>query len=106
MGTVTAMTIDFEHAAIEVTNARERSRYEIALDGRVVGFADYRPAGDRVVFPHTVIDAPLRGQGLGERLVRAALDDVRRHGCKVVARCWFVAEFIDAHPEYEELRAA
>jgi predicted GNAT family acetyltransferase len=48
----------------------------------------------------------LRGRGLGERLIQEALDDVRSRGQQVVPRCWFVAEFIDAHPEYKELRAA
>jgi predicted GNAT family acetyltransferase len=91
---------------IEVRHAPERSRYEISLDGQVVGFADYRTADDALVFSHTIIDNNLRGQGLGDRLVQEALDDVRRRGERVVPRCWFVAEFIDAHPEYKELRAA
>jgi predicted GNAT family acetyltransferase len=30
---------------------------------------------------------------------------VRRKGAKVVPYCWFVAEFIDANPEYADLRA-
>jgi uncharacterized protein len=39
--------------ATEVRHNVPRSRYEITVDGRVVGFAQYRRHGDTVVFPHT-----------------------------------------------------
>jgi predicted GNAT family acetyltransferase len=48
----------------------------------------------------------MRGQGFGAELVRRALDDVRAGGGSVVAQCWYVAQFIDEHPEYADLLAA
>ena len=81
------------------------SRYELVVDDEVAGIADYRVEGDTWVFPHTEIDPRQRGRGLGEQLVRGALDDVRRRGAKVRPQCWFVREFIDANPDYGELRA-
>jgi hypothetical protein len=90
---------------IEVRNAPERSRYELVDDGQVVAIADYHQDGDALVFPHTVVDPSRRGQGLGEQLIRAAMDDVRTTGHKVVPACWFVAEFLDQHPDYADLRA-
>jgi predicted GNAT family acetyltransferase len=47
----------------------------------------------------------MRGRGLGAELVRGALDDVRTSGGRIVARCWYVAQFIDEHPEYGDLVA-
>ena len=47
----------------------------------------------------------MRKQGLGAELVRGALDDVRARGSTVLAQCWYVAEFIDQHPEYADLLA-
>jgi predicted GNAT family acetyltransferase len=89
-----------------VVRNQERSRYELVIDGEVVGFADYRPAADGlVVFPHTVVDAARRGQGLGAVLVRGALDDVQAWGGTVEPLCWYVAQFIDEHPEYRPLLA-
>jgi len=82
------------------------SRYELYRDGVKVGIADYHVVRDTVVFPHTEIEGSLRGQGLGAELVRGALDDVRSQGRKVVAHCWYVAEFIAEHPEYQDLVAA
>jgi predicted GNAT family acetyltransferase len=92
--------------SIETRNNEEESRYELLVDGRVVGIADYRLDGGTAVFPHTEIDHALRGQGYGEKLVRGALDDVRAGGRRVVPVCWYVAQFIDDNPEYADLLAA
>ncbi|MFP5254580.1 MAG: GNAT family N-acetyltransferase [Acidimicrobiia bacterium] len=89
----------------QVRKAEDRSRYELLVDGEVVGVADYRDTGEALVFPHTVIDVAHRGRGLGEVLVRAAMDDVRAQGRTVVPSCWFVREFLDANPGYAALRA-
>jgi uncharacterized protein len=91
--------------AHEVRRNAELSRYEILVDGEVAGIADYREDGTVWTFPHTVIDAHRRGQGLGAELVRGALDDVRDRGATVVPRCWYVAQFVDEHPEYRDLLA-
>ena len=36
------------------------------------------------------------GKGIGARLVRAALDDARQRGFKIVPACSFVAAFVRA----------
>ena len=89
----------------EVRDNPEKSRYELLEDGHLLGVADYRAMGETLAFPHTEIVPARRNQGLGEQLVREALDDVRRKGAKVVPYCWFVAEFIDSHHEYADLKA-
>lgn len=83
-----------------------RSRYELVVDGALVGVADYRVDGTTWTFSHTEIAPAHRGQGLGAELVRGALDDVRQAGGRVVPRCWYVADFIEAHPDYRDLLAA
>jgi predicted GNAT family acetyltransferase len=35
--------------------------------------------------------------------VRFALDDVRSTNRRVAPQCWYVADFIAAHPEYADL---
>ncbi len=89
----------------EVRHNAEQSRYELRVDGQLVGVADYRADGDVWTFPHTVIVGSRRGQGLGAELVRGALDDVPRAGATVVPQCWFVHEFIEANPDYADLLA-
>jgi predicted GNAT family acetyltransferase len=92
-------------SARAVVRNDERSRYELVVDGAVVGIADFVVQGDVVVVPHTEIAAHLRGQGLGAVLVRGVLDDIRGAGRTVVPRCWYVAEFVDANPDYADLVA-
>ena len=89
----------------EVRHNVDESRYEILRDGRVVGIAEYVDRGEILVFHHTEIDAPLRGDGLGAQLVGAALDDVRARDRHIIPTCWYVAEFVEHHPEYRNLLA-
>jgi uncharacterized protein len=88
---------------IDLRDNPSQSRYELRVDGRLVGRADYYLDGDRVVLPHTEVDSVHGGKGLGNRLVRFALDDVRAQGRSVVPSCSFVATFISRNPEYQDL---
>jgi predicted GNAT family acetyltransferase len=88
-----------------VRDNASRSRYELVDDDRVIGIADYVVQGDTIVIPHTEIERPLQGRGLGEVLVRGTLDDIRSRRLAVVPQCWFVAKFIDEQPEYRDLLA-
>lgn len=90
----------------EVVHEPARSRYVLRADGALVGVADYTDRGDALVFHHTEIDGARRGHGLGAVLVRGALDDVRTRGRTILPTCWFVAEFVDRHPDYADLLAA
>ena len=81
-------------------------RYELDLDGEVVGTLLYRTTGEVVKLIHTEIAPRWEGHGLGERLVVGVLDDVRARGLHIVVLCPFVAAFLRRHPEYEDLVAA
>jgi predicted GNAT family acetyltransferase len=91
--------------ANEVRKVPERSRYELLVDGELLGIADYREHDGVVVLPHTVIDAAHRGQGLGDVLVEGVLADIRAEGAKVVPACWFVADYVERHVEAADLVA-
>jgi predicted GNAT family acetyltransferase len=83
----------------------ELHRYELTIDDEVVGVADYRLQGDVMVFPHTEIERSHQGGGLGAILVGRALDDVRAQGRTIVPACWYVAQFVEEHPDYRDLIA-
>ena len=91
---------------VEVVDRPDRERFVLTVDGAPAGFATYRLRGDVVTFIHTEIAPEFEGRGLGSRLAVAALDDVRRRGLRVVARCPFIARFIAGHVEYQDLLAA
>jgi hypothetical protein len=81
------------------------NRYELIVDERLIGIAEYRRVDGTLVLPHTEIQARERGSGWGDMLVGAALDDIRRQGLQIVPQCWFVAEFVDRNPQYADLLA-
>ena len=88
---------------IRVEDNAAASRYEIYVDDKVGGFAEYHMNGKRIVFTHTEIGDAYEGHGLGGQLVGYALDDARRRGLTVVPRCPFVRTYIEDHQEYADL---
>ena len=89
-----------------VRNAPDRSRYELVLGDRVVGFADYVLDGEVITVPHVEVEPAARGGSLGSVLVREMLDDVRSRGLSIRPLCPFVRVFIRGHDEYADLVAA
>ena len=85
--------------AATVTDNREKSRFEIRVDGRLAGFAEYRLRQYRVTFTHTEVDDDHEGEGLGSTLARAALDAAAEAGLAVHPACPFMAEYIRRHPD-------
>ena len=81
----------------------QQSRYELRIDGDVVGYAEYLPAGDSVIVAHTEIADGHEGEGLGSALVRGTLDEIRASGKTVIPTCQFTAAYIKRHPEYVDL---
>lgn len=91
---------------ITVTDRPEQRRFELALDGEVIGSSTYRDSDGVRTFVHTNIDPSVEGHGLGGRLVRSALDQTRAARLQVIPQCPFVRAFIERHPEYADLVAA
>jgi predicted GNAT family acetyltransferase len=90
-GPVRSLTID-----------RTADRFEIR-DGEDVAILTFRIKGSAMSILHTEVPSSLRGQGLGEALAEAALDDVGKRGMTVKPYCPFVARYIEHHPEYRAL---
>ena len=90
-----------------LTDNTALNRYEFALDetgaagGIAIAAYTERP-GVRVI-THTEVPAHLRGRGIGARMVKAVLDDIRARGLRVVPRCPFVRDFIRRFPAYGDL---
>ncbi|MBB5801726.1 putative GNAT family acetyltransferase [Saccharothrix ecbatanensis] len=85
---------------VSVSDNPDQFRYEVRLDGELGGFAEYKLADGVVTFTHT--EVAIEGKGLGSKLVRHALEDVRAKGLTVVAQCPFVRGYLEKHPELIE----
>ncbi|MEV0614986.1 GNAT family N-acetyltransferase [Nonomuraea sp. NPDC050404] len=88
---------------IEVVDNTSESRFEILVDGKVAGFADYRLLPTKVDFTHTEVLPAYEGQGLAGKLVGHALQASADTGLRVVPTCPYVAKYIERHPEFKHL---
>jgi len=80
----------------------EEHRYELDVDGEIATVY-YRLAPGVITLVHTEVPEALGGRGIGSKLVRAVLEDVRARGLKVVPRCPFVTAWMGKHPEFNDL---
>ncbi|MEV4073569.1 GNAT family N-acetyltransferase [Nonomuraea fuscirosea] len=88
---------------MEIVDNTTENRFEILLDGKVAGFADYRLLPTKVVFTHTEVLPAYEGQGLAGKLVGQALQTSADTGLRVVPLCPYVAQYIERHPEFKDL---
>jgi uncharacterized protein len=92
-----------EESRLRIVDNAQGRRYEIYVDDQLAGFSTYRDrAGARVIL-HSEIDPAFEHHGLGGALARAALDDIRSLGLRVVPQCPFVNKYVHDHPEYADL---
>ena len=88
---------------VDVVHEPTRRRF-VARAGQKESHLFYIPGAHGVVeFRTTYVDPALRGQGVGEKLVLAALGWARDEGIKVIPTCWYVGTVVRRHPEFEAL---
>ncbi|HEV7564123.1 MAG TPA: GNAT family N-acetyltransferase [Solirubrobacterales bacterium] len=86
-----------------VADAPARERFELSLDGEVVGFTTYHRTPRALALSHTEVDPAHEGEGLASQLIAGALDAARAEGLAVLPFCPFVRRFIEEHREYLDL---
>ena len=86
----------------EVVNNKPHHRFELTIEGHLAA-TYYKIDNGVITFIHTEVPPELGGKGVGSKLVKGALDQVRSEGMKVVAECPFVKAYIDKHGEYADL---
>jgi len=94
-----------EHGRLSVVDHRERGRYELHLDGEVVGFATYSLRDGVATVPHVETAREHRGKDFAARLMRGTLDDLRDRSLKIRPLCRYADAYMRRHPETTDLRA-
>lgn len=82
----------------KVTDEPTRSRFELHDGDELVGWLDYRPAGQSVILAHTEVTGE-EGKGYGGALVRGALEGLDAAGKTAIPTCPFAAAYIHRNPE-------
>src|SRR6202161_2335635 len=89
----------------DIVNHRPHHHYELTVEGHLAA-AYYSLADGVITFLHTEVPPELGGKGIGSKLIKGALDQVRSEGLKVIAQCPFVKAFIGKNPAYQDLLKA
>ena len=76
------------------------------VDGQTARLS-YQPLPDNKTLDYqsTFVPPDLRSRRIGYYLVEFALNYAKDNGFKVIPSCWFVAKYLDNHPEFDEVRA-
>jgi predicted GNAT family acetyltransferase len=82
----------------EVIDTPERGRLELTRDGHTAELI-YTIQGDRMVLVHTEVPRRLGGQGIGGKLVQAAVQRAARDGLTIVPSCPYARRWLEKHPD-------
>lgn len=78
-------------------------RFELLVGDELAAYVEMSGGHGTTELPHTYTMPAFRGRGLAAQVVNFALDDLSARGQIVLPTCWFVAEYIEAHPEFQHL---
>jgi uncharacterized protein len=85
-----------------VRDNKALSRFELDAEGGLA-FANYRRTPSAVIITHTETPRSLRGHGIASELVEGTLRLIRAEGLKVIAGCGFVVDYLQKHPEFDDM---
>jgi len=88
---------------VERDDGPTKGRYWMVVDGIEAELTYSRAGEGLIIIDHTGVPAALRGRGVGERLVRQAVEDARRDGVAILPLCPFAKAQIDRHPEWQDV---
>ncbi len=81
-----------------------KGSYFIEENNEKVAEMTYSVAGtDRIIIDHTEVSDALRGTGVGEQLVRRAVDDARSKGISIVPLCPFARSVFSKNEELRDV---
>ena len=86
-----------------VVQVPEENAYVISVDGEDVGLTMYAELPGQRIFFHTEVDDDYEGQGLASRLVRAAGNETRRAGLRIVPVCPYWKRWMEQHDDFADI---
>lgn len=78
-------------------------RWVVVVDGHESEMTFSRASPQLIIIDHTSVPDALRGRGVGQALVRRAVDDARRDGFKIIPLCPFAKAQFDRHAEWRDV---
>lgn len=80
-----------------------KGAFYIDEDGEWIAELTYFKNGQTMTIDHTEVDEKLRGERIGEDLVKAAVAYARENNLKINAVCPYAKKIIEADPELQDI---
>jgi len=79
-------------------------QFYVQADGDILARMTYAQPNDKtMIIDHTEVDAALRHQKVGYKMVASAVQHARNNGLKIVPECPFVKSVFDKKQEYHDV---
>jgi uncharacterized protein len=82
-----------------------KGAFYIDENGEWIAELTYFKTDGVMTIDHTEIDEKLRGEGIGQDMVKAAVDYARANGLKIKAACPYAQKVLDRTPEFQDVIA-
>lgn len=83
----------------------KKGQFYYEVNGDKLGLMTYSHAGeDKIIIDHTEVDESLKGQGVGYKLVEAAVEYAREQKIKILPLCPFAAAVFKKRSEYSDVK--
>lgn len=77
--------------------------YAVDPSGTLLAEVTFPASNGVAVVDHTFVDPSLRGQGIADKLLTAAVEQIRSQGLKARATCSYAVKWFEQHPEHSDL---
>lgn len=89
---------------IEHKETKKKGTFFIDENGKRLAELAYRRSGtDEMNIYHTEVNPNLRGEGIGQDLVGAAVDFARKNGLKIIATCPYAKKVVEETPDFQDI---
>ena len=82
----------------------KRGHFFVEIEGKKLALMTYSKAGPgKIIIDHTEVDESLKGQGVGYKLVEAAVEYARENTIKIMPLCPFAAAVFKKREAYKDV---
>ncbi len=80
-----------------------KGAFFIDEDGEWIAELSYVKDDTTMTIDHTETDEKLRGEGIGQDMIKAAVEYARKNGLKINPACPYARKVIEETPEFQDI---
>ena len=89
---------------IQTEEKNSKGAFFVEENSKRLAEMTFSKASDKlIIIDHTEVDPSLKGQGVGQKLVQAAVEKARKEHFKIMPLCPFAKSVFDKTKEYEDV---